>query len=63
MEVQIGFSHGTHNDFDTLLNTWPVQDFVRVAETWAGAGYLKRVENDAFGLAGARISGFVKSMF
>ena len=57
------FSRGRRRNFDTLQNTWQAQEFVRVAKTLAGVVDLKRVRNDAFHVAGARISGFVKSMF
>ena len=54
---------GRRRDFDTLQNTWQAQEFVRVAKTLAGVGDLKRVWNDAFRVAGARISRSVMSMF
>ena len=56
-------SRGRRRDLDTLQNTWQAQEFVRVAKTLAGVGDLKRVWNDAFRVAGARISRFVMSMF
>ena len=56
-------SRGRRRDFDTLQNTWQAQEFVRVAKTLAGVGDLKRVGNDAFRVAGARISCFGMSMF
>ena len=49
--------------FDRLQNTWQAQEFVRVAKTLAGVVDLKRVRNDAFRVAGARISCFAMSMF
>ena len=49
-------SRGRRRDFDTLQNTWQAQEFVRVAKTLAGVVDLKRVRNDAFRVAGARIS-------
>ena len=36
---------------------------MRLAKTSAGVVDLKRVRNDAFGMAGARISCFVRLMF
>ena len=57
------FSRGRRRDFDTLQNTWQAQEFVRVAKTLAGVVDLKRVWNDAFRVAGARISCFAMSMF
>ena len=56
-------SRGRRRDLDTLQNTWQAQEFVRVAKTLAGVGDLRRVWNDAFRVAGARISCFGKSMF
>ena len=56
-------SRGRRRDLDTLQNTWQAQEFVRVAKTLAGVGDLKRVWNDAFRVAGARISCFAISMF
>ena len=50
-------------DFDRLQNAWQAHEFVRVAKTLAGVVDLKRVCNDAFRVAGARISFFVMSMF
>ena len=50
-----GFRHGA--------NTWQAQEFVRVAKTLAGVVDLKRLRNDAFRVAGARISCFAMSMF
>ena len=57
------FSRGRRRDFDTLQNTWQAQEFVRVAKTLAGVVDLKRLRNDAFRVAGARISCFAMSMF
>ena len=57
------FSRGRRRDFDTLRNTWQAQEFARVAKTLAGVVDLKRVSNDAFRVAGARISCFAMSMF
>ena len=37
---------GRRWDFDTLRNSWQVQEFVRVAKTLAGVMGLKRVRND-----------------
>ena len=54
---------GRRKDFDTLQKTWQAQEFVRVAKTLAGVVDLKRVQNDAFRVAGAMISCFVMSMF
>ena len=42
---------------------WQAQEFVRVAKTLADMVDLKRLRNDAFRLAGARISCVVMSMF
>ena len=47
------FSRGRRNDFDTLQNAWQAQEYLRVAQTLAGAVGLKRVRNDAFRVAGA----------
>ena len=47
---------------DRLQNTWRAQEFVKVAKTLAGVVDLKRVRNDAFRVAGARISWSVMSM-
>ena len=44
-------------------NTWQGHGFARVAKTLAGVVDSKRVRNDAFRVAGARISCFVMSMF
>ena len=57
------FSRGRRRDFDTFQNAWQAQEFVRVAKTLAGVGDLKRLRNDAFGVAGARISCFAMLMF
>ena len=57
------FSRGRRRDFDTLQNARQVQEFVRVAKTLAGVGDLKRLRNDAFRVAGARISCFAMSRF
>ena len=57
------FSRGRRRGFDTLQNTRQAQEFVRVAKTLAGVVDLKKVRHDAFRVAGAGISGFVKSMF
>ena len=54
---------GRRTNFDRLQNTWQAQEFVKVAKTLAGVGDLKRLRNDAFRVAGARISCFVMSMF
>ena len=54
------FSCGRRRHFDTLQNTWQAQEFVRVAKT---LGDLRRVWNDSFRVAGARISCFAMSMF
>ena len=54
---------GRRRDFDTLQNTWPAQEFVRVAKTSAGVVDLKRLRNDGFLVAGAGISCFVMSIF
>ena len=48
------FSRGRRTDFDTLQNTWQVQEFVRVAKTLAGVVDLKGVRNDAFFFRGRR---------
>ena len=45
------------------INAWQAQEFVRVAKTLAGVVDLKRLRNDAFRVAGARISCFAMSMF
>ena len=45
-----------------LQNTWQAQEFVRVVSL-TGVVDLKRVRNDAFRVAGARISCSVMSMF
>ena len=57
------FLRGRRRDFDTLQNTRQAQEFARVAKTLAGVADLKRLRNDAFRVAGARISCFVMSMF
>ena len=57
------FSRGRRRDFDTFQNAWQAQDFVRVAKTLAGVVDLKGLRNDAFRVAGARISCFAMSMF
>ena len=54
---------GRRRDFDRLRNTWQAQEFVKVAKTLAGVVDLKRLRNDAFRVAGSRISCFVMSMF
>ena len=54
---------GRRRGFDTLENTWQAQEFVKVAKTLAGVVDLKRLRNDAFRVAGARISCFVMSTF
>ena len=46
-----------------VAKTWQAQEFARVAETLAGVVGLKSVRNDAFRVAGAKISCFVMSMF
>ena len=46
-----------------MQNTWQAQEFVRVAKTLASVVGLRRLRNDAFRVAGARISCFVMSMF
>ena len=46
-----------------LRFAWQAREFVRLAKTSAGVVDLKRVRNDAFGMAGARISCFVRLMF
>ena len=46
-----------------MQNRWQAQEFVRVAKTLGGVVDLKRVGNDTFRVAGARISCFVMSMF
>ena len=46
-----------------MPNTWQAQEFVRVAKTLAGVVDLKRVCNDSFRVAGARILCFAMSMF
>ena len=51
-------SRGRRRDFDTLQNTWQAQEFVRLAKTLAGVVDLKRLRNDAFRVAGARICAF-----
>ena len=56
------FSRGRRRDFDRFQNAWQAQEFVRVAKTLAGVGDLKRLRNDAFCVAGARISCFAMSM-
>ena len=56
------FSRGRRRDFDRFQNAWQAQEFVRVAKTLAGVGDLKRLRNDAFRVAGARISCFAMSM-
>ena len=56
-------SRGRRRDFDTFLNAWQAQEFVRVAKTLAGVVDLKRLRNDAFRVAGAKILCFAKSMF
>ena len=57
------FSRGRRRDFDTFQNAWQAQEFVRVAKkTLAGVVDLKRLRNDAFRVAGARISCFAMSM-
>ena len=56
------FSRGRRRDFDRFQNAWQAQEFVRVAKTLAGVVDLKRLRNDAFRVAGARISCFVMSM-
>ena len=48
--------------FDTFQNAWQAHEFVRVAKTLAGVVDLKRLGNDAFRVAGARISRFAMSM-
>ena len=57
------FSRGRRRDFDTFQNAWQAQEFVRVAKTLAGVVDLKKLRNDAFRVAGARISCFAMSMF
>ena len=57
------FSRGRRRDFHTFQNAWQAQEFVRVAKTLAGVVDLKRLRNDAFRVAGARISCFAMSMF
>ena len=54
---------GRRRDFGRLQNTWQAQEFVKVAKTLAGVVDLKRLRDDAFRVAGARISCFVMSMF
>ena len=54
---------GRRRDFDRLQNTWQAQEFVKVAKTLAGVVDLKGLRNDAFRVAGARISCFAMSMF
>ena len=56
------FSRGRCRDFDTFQNAWQAQEFVRVAKTLAGVVDLKRLGNDAFRVAGARISCFAMAM-
>ena len=56
------FSRGRRRDFDTFQNAWQAHEFVRVAKTLAGVVDLKRLGNDAFRVAGARISCFAMSM-
>ena len=56
------FSRGRRRDFDTFQNAWQAHEFVRVAKTLAGVVDLKRLRNDAFRVAGARISCFAMSM-
>ena len=57
------FSRGRRRDFDRSQNAWQAQEFVRLAKTLAGVLDLKRLRNDAFRVAGARILWFVMSMF
>ena len=57
------FSRGRRRDFATFQNAWQAQEFVRVAKTLAGVGDLKRLRNDAFRVAGARILCFAMLMF
>ena len=59
------FSRGRRRDFDfdTFQNAWQAQEFVRVAKTLTSVVDLKRLRNDAFRVAGARISRFAMSMF
>ena len=56
------FSRGRRRDFETFQNVWQAHEFVRVAKTLAGVVDLKRLGNDAFRVAGARISRFAMSM-
>ena len=63
LEVQNGFRVAGAGDFDRLQNTCQAQEFVRVAKTLAGVVDLKRLRNDAFRVAGARISCFAMWMF
>ena len=48
--------------FDTFQNAWQAHEFVRVAKTLAGVVDLKRLGNDAFRVAGARILRFAMLM-
>ena len=63
LEVKTVKIPGARNDFEILQNTWQAQEFVRVAKTLAGVVNLKRLGNDAFRVASARISCFAMSMF
>ena len=58
---------GASKDFETLQITWQAQKFVRVAKTLAGVVDLKRGSETMLfawhGVAGARISCSVMSMF
>ena len=55
LEAQNLFRLAGAGGFETLQNTWQAQGFVRGAKTLASVVDLKRIRNDAFGPAAARI--------